>query len=448
MSPKSLSNFLGRYVRDEHIRILIKNAGLIFSGNGLAAILGLVSAAAAARGLGIEQFGVLALMIAYVQLIGGLSDFNTWQALIRFGSIEIKRDRQRYGAFIGISFITDLASHFIGFLVSVSIVLFASARTGWFEGQQPTVLLLSITILFGSTGAAVGALRLAGDFKILSIATPLSSMIILFGYGLSYWNNWSIESYIISRLVASFSASLLVYIACIRRLLTSGLHLADIFRWRAVHNSFRSYFAFLGTTNVNSTVNLIAKQSDILIVGAVLGNAAAGVYRIVKHFAQFPLLLQGPFYQAIYPQLAALRADGLRKEFKSLAVQSSFLAGGANALYWLGFLLLGKLLISLIFGQSYVDAWLVGLAYLAGTFVGSATLSLQPALLSFGKPGLSFQAHLIANVVFLVMMFSLLPQVGLLGAGVSFLVYYLVWASVMWRNVSRCFKSEETWTQA
>jgi uncharacterized membrane protein len=58
-------------------------------------------------------------------------------------------------------------------------------------------------------------------------------------------------------------------------------------------------------------------------------------------------------------------------------------------------------------------------------------LPLTPVALAHGEPGSNLRAHLLANVAYLAVLVPLLPAVGLVAAGIAYLVYYLVWSSTM-----------------
>ncbi len=440
MNLSGISSALSALRQNAHFRTLVGNAGIIFSGNGLAALMGFVSSALAARTLGVQEFGVLAMVIAYVQLVSGLTNSNTWQALIKFGSSELDKNSKHLTAFIGLSLFVDVLSQLSGFLLSCIFIFFLSGLTGWPESRWTLVAILSISIIFSATGAPIGVLRLFGDFKLLSLASPLNAGIVLIGYLLAYNASSGIIFFIYVRLLATTLTSIYIHACSFKKISDRGLDARNLIRFGAIRDSLKAFLSFLLITNVSSTVSLATKQSDVLIVGALAGEAGAGIYRIVKLFAQLPALVQGPLYQAMYPQFALMISEKKSRDFLHLALQSSGLSGGAVLLYWFGYVVLGAFTIDTIFGASYSGAWVVGLFYHGGSVVSGFSLPLQPALLAFGKPGLSLRAHLISNSAYLVLMFCLIPQIGLIAAGISFLIFYIVWTGVMYRSVSRCYR--------
>ena len=74
------------WFKDQHFRSLLKNSGYLAGSRIVAAIAGLATLALAGRGLGVATFGVLILIHSYVQAASGLSKFNSWQVVVRFGA--------------------------------------------------------------------------------------------------------------------------------------------------------------------------------------------------------------------------------------------------------------------------------------------------------------------------------------------------------------------------
>ena len=84
------------------------NAGILASGSVISSLIGLVSFAFIARVLKSELFGVLALVQAYALIIDKVLNFQSWQAIIKYGSksiiddnIEELRDLLKFGFCIG-----------------------------------------------------------------------------------------------------------------------------------------------------------------------------------------------------------------------------------------------------------------------------------------------------------------------------------------------------------
>ncbi len=109
-----------RLLQDDILRHLLKNAGTLLSGNVTAAILGFISLSIAARALGRSQLGVLALIQAYVMVVDRLVNFQSWQALIKYGAESmVQKDSGKLAGFVKLSTILDASSALIGSGIAV-----------------------------------------------------------------------------------------------------------------------------------------------------------------------------------------------------------------------------------------------------------------------------------------------------------------------------------------
>ncbi len=97
------------FFQNELLRRLFKNAGILFSGNVVAGILGIASLAITARALGVDVFGILVIITTYVAIVDRLINFQSWQAIIKYGSDAISQGRDHdFKSLIKFGFILDI----------------------------------------------------------------------------------------------------------------------------------------------------------------------------------------------------------------------------------------------------------------------------------------------------------------------------------------------------
>ena len=70
-----------------------RNAGKLFGGRMVFGLLNLGSSILAVRAVGLENFGVIVLLQAYVRLISGLLKFRSWAAVTKFGADALQAGR-------------------------------------------------------------------------------------------------------------------------------------------------------------------------------------------------------------------------------------------------------------------------------------------------------------------------------------------------------------------
>src|SRR5918995_7242766 len=73
------------WFKDRHFRSLLKNSGYLVVSKAVAAVAALATLAFAGRSLGLMLFGMLILIVSYAKAASGLSKFQSWQLIVRYG---------------------------------------------------------------------------------------------------------------------------------------------------------------------------------------------------------------------------------------------------------------------------------------------------------------------------------------------------------------------------
>ena len=107
----------------------------------VAAVCGIATLAFAGRGLGVALFGELILITSYATAVSGISKFQSWQLIVRFGGHGVAHgDPEHFKVATGFAFALDLVSGIAGMLVAVALLPFIS---GW-VGISPDHLWLAL----------------------------------------------------------------------------------------------------------------------------------------------------------------------------------------------------------------------------------------------------------------------------------------------------------------
>src|SRR5215210_3443100 len=103
------------WFKDQHFRSLLKNSGYLVSSRIVAAICGIATLGFAGRGLGVLLFGTLILITSYVKAAAGLSKFQTWQLIVRYGGQGLAQGNpEAFKTSTGFAFGLDLLSGLAG----------------------------------------------------------------------------------------------------------------------------------------------------------------------------------------------------------------------------------------------------------------------------------------------------------------------------------------------
>jgi O-antigen/teichoic acid export membrane protein len=418
-------------LNDAILKRMFKNASVLFSGNAIAGLMGLVSLSLAARALGTEMLGVFALIQSYVIIIDRLMNFQCWQAVIKFGADFLKQDRKEdFKSLAKLCTILDAATAAIGTLIAIVVVYTLGRWKGWQHQTIYAAVAYSFWILFNLKGTATGLLRLFNKFKLISVAMMTAAFLKLILTVFAYMFSGGLRTFVIISVVAGIVESAFLLLAGWRQVYKKT---GDNFLKAklSITAKDKTIWKFALSTNLNQSVRLASRELDVLIIGAILGTMATGLYKIAKQFAEILVILIEPAYQAIYPELAHLAAEKRFSDMKRVAARTALVTGSASLLVWFVFVVFGKWILSLAVGAEYIQAWSVMIVFMFAFVIWGFSFCLLAGLLAMGRAGRCLLGQVIALAAFLPVLYLLLAKTGLIGAGMAQVVYFAVYSMLM-----------------
>ena len=421
------------WMRDVLLQRLVKNATILFGGNLIVSFLGLVSLSLTARTLGAEGFGILVMITTYVLIVDRLVNFQSWQAIIKYGSDALEQKHSDdFKALIRFGFLLDAVTAILGAVSAALAAWFVGRWRGWNSQYVLMASLYSITILFHIAGTPIAILRLFDKFKSISVQNAVGAGIKVVGIAIAFWLEAGIWGFMAVWAVVDIAGKIILIALSLREMKRQGL--GGFWRGgagRGIASRFKGVWGFVWTTNINSSIRMASREADVMIIGAALGPAMVGLFKIAKQFSGIVLQLIDPLYQAVFPELAKLYARREIRLFIRFGVRSSILAGIFAVGVWVVFLFFGEWIIEMTAGSAFQEANRVLLWYMAAIVIGAAGFPLQPAMLSMGRPYITFWVHIGSTLIYFGALFLLLGRFGIVGAGMAYVAYYFVWVFVM-----------------
>jgi O-antigen/teichoic acid export membrane protein len=408
----------------------LRNSIWLFGGSGVGALLGVVSTVLAARLLGPAQFGVMTLIMVYANINERLFNFQTWQALIRYGArANESRDRAGFRKLVKLCVLLDL----VGALLGAAVAYFAAGLIAILLQLDPLdarlLTIFCLVITFRVVGTATGVLRLFDRFPLLSAHTILLNGLILAGTFVTWIVGAGLAELLLVLGISQLIAHVTLFGWAWRTLADNGLHSVASEPLRGIGDAAPGIFRFLLWTNLESSVKIL-RDLDIFVIKLLLNVEAVGLYQVARRIAQFFELTIAPFTYAIYPEFSRQIADGDRAGFTSLLRTSALLVGSAATIGWVGFLLLGDAFLQLAFGDAYLGSYGVAGFCLLGTTIWAWAQPISPAMFSLGIADRAFVIHLTVASLYLVSLVVFIEYFGLLGAGASYAILYISWAAL------------------
>ena len=118
------------WFKDQHFRSLLKNSSYLAISRVVAAIAGIATLSLAAHGLGVLLFGALILLTSYAKAVSGLSKFQSWQLIVRYGGRVLHGNPDDFKTSTGFAFALDAISGVGGMLVAVAICRWSPHGSG------------------------------------------------------------------------------------------------------------------------------------------------------------------------------------------------------------------------------------------------------------------------------------------------------------------------------
>jgi O-antigen/teichoic acid export membrane protein len=379
-----------------------------------------------ARLLGVEDYGLLGIIIAYSTLVGQFGDLRTSEAWIHFGNKFLQQgERRQATALVKLVLTAEALMRSVAFLVVMISVDWVAT---WLVKTPQYNLLFRIYALYMfaqiPSGVCSAILRVAGDYKRHGQVEALVALLELLGCWLVFFSGGGLTAVTILLVLAAFLQSFAMMV-CASRV----RHKLRLCSWRdspltSLQGHYRTILRFLFFTGLYGGLKGIHTHADTLVVGGLLGAAPAGCWRLAKQFIRLFTLPQGALHMLVLPEFARVvqtrGPDFLRHSVRRLSLLSVGLMLFATA----GFVLLGPRLVSWVAGGSqYADALPAIHIMLIGVVSLVPSLYAYAALIALGNAGAASKAALVGVFLQLAVLATAVPWLGVSGAAWAFVAF-------------------------
>jgi O-antigen/teichoic acid export membrane protein len=185
--------------------------------------------------------------------------------------------------------------------------------------------------LWSLVSAPTGIVRALNRFEMAVYVEAVVPMGRLVGALIVWMTGPSVERFLLVWALVDLLESV-CYWAMARWLCPEAVRLSYLkdFRQAAAENEGLRHFFLV--TYASSTLNALSKNGPLLIVGALVGTRAAGLYRLASQLSQALSKFSTMLTRAVYAEISRVRVASSMAEFRRLAVQTSMIAGGGGIL--------------------------------------------------------------------------------------------------------------------
>jgi len=407
------------WFKDEHMRSLLKNSSYLGASRAVAAVASLITLAFTGRALGVEMFGLLILIHSYVEAASSLTKFQSWQLVVRYGGdILLTDDPTDFKTATGFALGLDLASGFVGMVVAMVLLPFIAHWFGIPDKYLTIAVLYCLLLPTMASLTASGVLRALDRFDLISWSGSLYPILRAIIVAIAWFLEWPFEAYVaiwfVTDLIGDLYLAFLTWRELRRRGLLKGIR--PILWPKSLPGAWR--FAI----HVNLTASLMGAWGPIarLIVGGLLGPAAAALYRIASNLADAVQKPTDLLSRAYYPEVA--RMDLSSKRPWKLMLRGSALAASVGVAAILIMIVAGRPLIELIFGESFVGAYPPLMVLMLVALLLVISFPFAPMLYALDRPDAPLFARIVGTVLYLVIVAPFTWQLGLNGAAIAFVI--------------------------
>ncbi|MBM3145964.1 MAG: hypothetical protein FJ010_13550 [Chloroflexi bacterium] len=415
-----------RILENELLRRIVTNASYLLSATGLAAGMSVFQSILAGRLLGPANFGILGSITQFTSVVNRFASFRMNELVVRYvGHYQEAGDHPRAAAVFKMAGLLEIGGSLVALaliwgLAPLGAQYFAqdAGLAFWFQIYGCIVLA---NVIYES---ASGLLQILDRFRVIATATAAQSAMILALTVIIFFAKGGLTAIVLAYMIGKIVYSLSVTIAALieaRRAWGAGW-------WRTplslLKDERRDLLAFAFSTNLSSTISLVAKDSEVLWVSAFIGPIQAGYYKTALAITNLLQLPVSPLPTATFPELTREIARRNWDNVRYVLRQGSRLAAIYSVPVTLVLIIFGKWLIGVSYGPEYLPAYAPLVILLIGyTFVNIFYWN-RVALLSLGRAVFPTIINFCGMALKVSAIFLLVPRYGYLAFAGLLAGYY------------------------
>ena len=407
------------------VTAIMKNAGTLLTGKAAAGLLSLGYLAIAARALGPEGLGVLVLAHTYALVIAGIARFQSWQAVIRFGAPMLASDNKAgLKQLLRFTIRLDLLSG----VFALAIALFFAPHAVRVFDWPPETLGLIYFYCFATplmiAATPTGVLRLFDKFKTLSAQLTLVPIARFLGAVVLWLAGADLTAFLVIWILSEFLNGASLWWLGLREL--GRRDLTPRITGKADAAADKAWLPFMIKTNLSSTIDLMHNNVPLLIVGGVLGPAAAGLFKLAFNLSNLLAQPVNMLNQAIFPELSKTGASAGRDKMVRVAFQSVGAALALAAPIVLLYVLLRRDLPVWVAGDAFAAAAPLVALMAAAQLFRIAALGFESAVLALGRAGWALVCQTAGGLVHIGVLLVFLTNIGVIAAPIAIMAGWAV----------------------
>ncbi len=425
-------NLFHRFFQSPLTRRIVKNSGYLFSATGAAAFMSMLQGILTARLLGPSDFGALGAITVFTSTINRLASFRMNELVVRYvGHYEEQGDSAKAAAVFKSASYLEMCGSIVAFILIMILAPLGATYIAHDSSLTPLFRIYGTIVLANLfTESANGLLQIFDCFRIIAIISTVQSVVTLILIVIAFFSNSGLMAILVAYMCGKIIGAIGVTMAALWQ---SGKVWGN--KWWQTPVALlapqrKSLLTFAFSTNISSTISLIAKDSEVLWVSAFLGTTQAGYYKLALALSNLLQLPVSPLPKATFPELSREIARHSWENVRYILRQGSRLAATYSIPMTIGLVIFGPWLISTFYGSEYLPSYPALVILLVGyTFVNIFYWN-RVALLSLGRPIFPTIVNFFGMLLKMAGIYLFVPKYGYLAFAGLLSGYYIFTVSI------------------
>ena len=427
------------------LRKIAKNFGYLFSSNIISSAISMLQGIFSVRLLGVAGFGTLGTITVFATTINKLTSFRMGELVIKFvGQFHENDEKEKAAAVFKLASLTEFVASIVAFALIWVLAPFGAEFFAKDASLAPWFIIYGLIILANMfSESSTGLLQFFDRFKNMAGVNILQSIVTLILIIVAWWLKTGLQgiliAYLVGKIIHAVGLAIAAQVAAVQ---VWGKRWWGA-RLKSIAPNRKELVRFAVSTNINSTLSLISRDSIILWLSYFSVPEQVGYFKLASALTNYIQIPMAPLPQATYPELARAVARKTWSEFKNILKQGSQIAGAYSIMVAMGLLVLGKFFIRIVYGAEMVPSYDSLIIMLLGIVFANIVFWARSALLSFGLADYATKVNILVTIVSVIGYILLLPSLGHIGAAIMLSVANILGNSLVVQKVFRMIKQAE-----
>lgn len=386
---------------------VFKNFTWLFFDKCIKSVVGLGVAAWLARYLGQEGFGVWNYALAFIAIVSAFSTLGLDTIFIR----DVVRNSENKNQILGSAFFIKTVSSFVAFIVCIILIHFFQPHSSLIKLM---VMIMAMSFLFQAFDVIDFYFKSQLQSRYVVFARNIPFLIISLTQVIFIINRAPLIIFAWLFLVESVFAAMLLLvfykfkggeISCWKVDKTTTVQL--------LKNGWPLFIAFISS--------MLYLKIDQIMIGQILDERSVGIFSAALKIYEIPFYFLVLLTASIFPKLVEVYEKNKELFFKRYSQITSLYTFCSLILLTI-FILFGQLIISILFGSNYIEAYYpliilsIGLVFIYNGMLRSSYLSVSH------NEKIIFYATVISAILNILLNYFLIKLYGIVGSAIATLV--------------------------